>query len=57
MPGYVHRMNEERLPREIVECSPAGKSRKEIPKNLWIQEITRMREKGIKSMEWIEREE
>ena len=47
-------MDEERLPRKILEWCPAGRTRKGSPRYLWMQEIiTGMREKGINSMEFI----
>ena len=49
----MQRMNEERLPRKILEWCPQGR-----PRNSWIQEVTTgMREKGINNMEWVNREE
>ena len=55
----VQRMDEERLPRIILEwCPPGRKRRKGRRRNSWMQEVTTgMREKGIDSMEWVEREE
>ena len=48
---HVRRMNEERLPRKTLEkCTPG--------RNSWMQEVTNGKsEKGINSMEWIDREE
>ena len=57
---YVHvrRLNEERLPRKILEWCPPGRRRKGRHGHLWIQEVmTGMRKKGINSMEWIDRED
>ena len=55
-------MNEERLPREILELFPTGRrrrrKRKGSPPNSWMQKVTTgMREKEINNMEWIVREE
>jgi hypothetical protein len=32
-------MNEERLPRKIVEWCPPGRRKKAIPRNSWMQEV------------------
>ena len=54
----MRRMNEERLPRQILEWCLPGKRIKGRPRNSWMQEVTTgIREKGINNMEWIEREE
>ena len=57
-------MNEEKLPRKILEWCPSGRRRKRrrirkgTPRNLWIQEIImknekiRMRDKAINNKEW-----
>ena len=51
-------MNEERLSRKLLECCPTVRRRKGRPRNSWMQEVTNgMREKGIKNVEWIDREE
>ena len=53
-------MDEERLPRKILEWCPPGRRRrrKGRPQNSWMQEVTTgMREKGINNMEWVDREE
>ena len=53
---HVQRMNEERLPQNTLKWCPLGKI-KGRPQNSWIQEVTtRMRAKGINSMEWTDRE-
>ena len=55
--GHVQRMNQERLPRRILECCPPGRRRKGRPRNLWMQEVTaEMRERGIGNLEWVDRE-
>ena len=46
------------ISKKIVEWCPPGRRRKRRPRNSWMQEVTSgMREKGINSMEWIDREE
>ena len=56
--GHVQRMNEERQPRKILEWCLTGRRRKGRPRNSWMQQvITGMREKGINSMGWVDREE
>ena len=55
--SHVQRMDEERLPRKILECCPPGRKRKGIPGNSWVQKVTRMKENGINNMEWVDREE
>ena len=43
--GHVKIMDEERLPRKIMELCPPGRRRKGRPQISWMQEITtRMRE-------------
>ena len=42
--GHVQRMEEERLPRKILEWCPPGRRRKGRPRNSWMQEVTGMRE-------------
>ena len=52
---HVQIMNEERLPRKILEWFPPGIS-KGRPWNSWMQEVTTgMWEKGINNMEWVNR--
>ena len=55
--GHVQRMNQERLPRRILEWCPPGRRRKGRPRDSWMQEVTTgMRERGIGSLEWVDRE-
>ena len=55
--GHVERMGQERLPRRILELCPPGRRRKGRPRNSWMQEVTtRMRERGIGDLEWVDRE-
>ena len=54
----IQRMKEERLPRKMLEWCPLGRRRKGRPGNSWMQKVAiEMREKGINSMKWIDREE
>ena len=51
---HVQRMDQERLPRKILEWCPPG--RKGRPRNSWMQEVTNgMRELGIGDLEWVDR--
>ena len=44
---HVKRMDEERLPRKMLEWCPPGRRRRERPRNSWMQEVaTGMRERG-----------
>ena len=38
--GHVHRMDQERLPRRILEWWPPRRRRKGRPRNVWMQEVT-----------------
>ena len=50
-------MDEERLPRKILEWCPPGKQRKGRTRKSWMQEITTgMREMGINNLEWVDGE-
>ena len=50
-------MDEERLPQKMLEWCPSERSRK-IPQNSRMHKVTtRMREKRINNMEWIDKEE
>ena len=54
--GHVQRMDQERLPRRILELCPLGRRKKGRPRISWMQEVTTgMRERGIGDMEWIDR--
>ena len=54
---HMKRMDEERLPRKILELCPPGRIRKGRPRNSWIQEVTAgMREREINNLEWVDRE-
>ena len=51
-------MNEERLHRKTLEWCPPGRRIKGSSRNSWMREVkTGMREKGINSVELIDREE
>ena len=53
----MQRMDQERLPRRILEWCPPGRRRKGGPRNFWMQEvITRIREREIDDLEWVDRE-
>ena len=54
--GHVRRINEERLSQKILERVHLEEE-KGIPRNSWMQEVTRMRERVINNMQWIDREE
>ena len=55
--GHVQRIDQERIPRRNLEWCPAGRRRKERSRNSWMQEVTtRMRERGIGDLEWVDRE-
>ena len=46
--SHMQRMDQERLPRRILERCPPGRRRKGRPRNSWMQEVTTgMRERGI----------
>ena len=41
----------------LKKLCPPGRRRKGRPRNLWMQKVTtRMREKGINNLEWVDRE-
>ena len=51
-------MDEERLPRKILEWCPSGRRRKGRPLNSWMEQVTiKLIEKGINNLGWIDREE
>ena len=54
--GNMQRMNEEWLLLKILEWCPPRR-RKGRPQNSWMQEATGMREKGINTMERMNRDE
>ena len=51
------RMEEERLPRKMLEWCPPGRRRKGRLRNSWMQDVTTgMREREINNLEWVDRE-
>ena len=51
-------INEERLPQETLEWNQPGRRRMARLRNSWVQEVTtRMREKRIIRIKWIDKEE
>ena len=55
--GHLQRLDQERLPRSILERCPPKKRRKGRPRNSWMQEVTTgMKERGIGDLEWVDRE-
>ena len=55
--GYVQRLDQEMLPRRILEWCPPGSRRKARPRKSWMQEVTtEIRERGIGDLEWVDRE-
>ena len=56
--GHVKRMEQERLPRRILEWCPPGRRRNRRPRITWMQDVTTgMREQGIGDLEWVDIEE
>ena len=54
----MQRMDEERLPRNILELCPPGRRKKGRPRNSWMQKVTTgMREKEFNNMKWVNKEE
>ena len=54
--GRMQRMDQERLPRRILEWCTPGRRRRGRIRNSWMQEVTtRMRERGIGDLEWVDR--
>jgi hypothetical protein len=50
--GHVKRMDQERLPRRILEWCPPGRRTTRRSQNSWMQEVTTgMRERGIDDLE------
>ena len=51
-------MNEERLPRKMLEWCPSGRRRRKgRPQNSSMQEVKSEREKGFNDFDWMDREE
>ena len=56
--GHAQRMEEERLPREILKWCPPGRRMEGTLRNSWMQEVTTgMRERGIDDLEWVDKEQ
>ena len=55
--GHVHRLDQEWLPRRILQWCPPGRRGKGRPRNSWMQEVTTgMRKREIGDLEWVTRE-
>ena len=55
--GNVQRMDEEWLPRKILEWCPPRRRRRRRPRICWMQEVTKeIRERRVGSLEWFDRE-
>jgi hypothetical protein len=54
--GYVQRMEEGRLLKEVMKWCPAGRSKRGRPKHTWVEGIRRvMGEKGLTEEDWNDR--
>ena len=54
--GYVQRMEEKRLPKEVMKWSPPGRRKRGRPKFTWAEGITGlMGEKGLTEEDWNDR--
>jgi len=54
--GHVQRMEEGRLPEEVLEWRPSGRRKRGRPKLTWAEGIRGMRgEKGLKEEDWADR--
>ena len=52
--GHVQRMDQEKLPRRILQWYLRGRRRKGRPRNSWMQDVTTgMWERGIGNLEWV----
>ena len=55
--GYVQRMEEKRLPKEVMKWSPPGRRKRGRPKLICAEEIRGlMEEKGLMEEEWNDRD-
>ena len=55
--GHVQRMEEGRLPKKVMECSPPGRRKLGRPKLTWAEEIRGlMEEKGLMKENWNDRD-
>ena len=56
--GYVRRMQEERLPRKMLQLCPPGRRNRGRSRNSWMQEIrTEMRERQREELNCTDGEE
>jgi len=54
--GHVQRMEEGRLPKEVMKCSPPGRRKRGRPKLTWPEGIRGlMGEKGLMEEDWSNR--
>jgi len=54
--GHVQRMEEGRLPKEVLEWRPSGRRKRGRPKLTWAEGIRGMMgEKGLKEEDWADR--
>ena len=55
--GHVQRMEEGRLPKEVMKCSPPGRRKWGRPKATWAEGIRGlMGEKGLTEEDWKDRD-
>jgi len=54
--GHVQRMEEGKLPKEVMKCSPPGRRKRGRPKRTWAEGIRElMGEKGLMEEDWNDR--
>jgi hypothetical protein len=54
--GHVQRMEEGRLPKEVLEWRPSGRRKRGRPKLTWAEGIRGMMgEKGLQEEDWTDR--
>jgi hypothetical protein len=54
--GQVHRMEEGRLPKGVLEWRPSGRRKRGRPKLTWVEGIRGMMgEKGLQEEDWTDR--
>jgi hypothetical protein len=54
--GHVQRMEEGRLPKEVLEWRPSGRRKRGRPKLTWAEGIRgKIGEKGLKEEDWTDR--
>ena len=55
--GHVQRMEEGRLPKIVMKCSPPGRKKRGRPKLTWAEDIIGlMEEKGLMEEDWNDRD-